>query len=83
MIYYLIVCRSLTYAQRTAKILEGSGISGIVTKAPQGVSDGGCTYCVKVSEKRLSAALVALKAAGANPGTIYILQNDGSCEVVK
>ena len=44
----LIVCRSLTYAQRTSVVLEREGISSIVLRAPAQLSDKGCGYAVKI-----------------------------------
>ena len=35
MLYYLIVCRSLTYAQRTAAALERTGITARVIRSPR------------------------------------------------
>ena len=46
--YCLIMCRSLTYAQRSSQVLERAGITATVLKAPQSVSKTGCTYCVKL-----------------------------------
>ena len=80
-VHYLIICRSLTYAQRTAKILERAGISAIVMKAPAGLSDKGCTYCVKISERWLSQALTALDTAGMSYGKVYISRGDINTEV--
>ena len=74
---YLIRCRSLTYAQRIAKTLERSGITAIVSKTPQYISDEGCGYCVKLSGKRLSDALFVLKSAGLQPGAIFVRGEDG------
>ena len=34
MVYYLIVCRSLTYAQRTASALERAGITAHILRSP-------------------------------------------------
>ena len=45
---YLIMCRSLTYAQRSAALLERSGITAAVVKAPQGLSSNGCGYAVSL-----------------------------------
>ena len=45
---YLIMCRSMTYAQRSAALLERSGISAKVVKAPQGLSGSGCGYGVSL-----------------------------------
>lgn len=77
MVYYLMICRSLTYAQRAARTLERHGIAAIVTKAPQDVSENGCAYCVKVPEKRLSEALVALKNTELAPSKVFVLYSDG------
>ena len=48
MTQYLIMCRSLTYAQRAQKQLERAGISAAVVKAPQGLNTSGCGYAVSV-----------------------------------
>lgn len=77
MVNYLMICRSLTYAQKTAKILEKSGISAVVIRTPRQVSEEGCGYCVKVSERRLADALVALKNADMSPKKIFMIQNNG------
>ncbi len=78
MVYYLLICRSLTYAQRTAKALEHAGITAIVTKVPLSISPDGCGYCVKVSSKNVSNALIALKNAELYPIKIYVLYADGN-----
>ena len=46
---YLIVCRSLTYAQRTVTALEHSGIPANILRSPTGLSAGGCSFCFKIS----------------------------------
>lgn len=78
MIYYLLTCRSLTYAQRTAKVLERVGITAIVTKLPMHISTDGCGYCVKVSAKHITNALIALKDAEMYPVKVYVLYADGN-----
>ncbi len=45
---YLIMCRSLTSAQKSAAFLERKGISVSVIKAPQGLSSGGCAYALSL-----------------------------------
>ena len=77
MINYLMTCRSLTYAQRTAKTLERAGITAIVTRTPHDISSEGCAYSVKISEKRLSDARVTLKNADLAPKRIFIMFSDG------
>ncbi len=78
MVYYLLICRSLTYAQRTAKALERVGITAIVTKVPQLIASDGCGYCVKVSAKYISNALVALKDAELYPIKVFVQYADGN-----
>lgn len=83
MLQYLIMCKSLTYAQRAARVLELAGITAIVTKAPQGVTNEGCGYCVKISERWLTNALQTLKNAGFAPGKIYLFGPDGAVQEVE
>ncbi len=83
MSYYLLMCRSLTYAQRTARILERYGITAIVTKGPQGLSAEGCAYCVKISERRLADAVQAVRNAGMEPLRIYLSDDRGFVREVK
>lgn len=82
MLQYLLMCRSLTYAQRASRTLERSGVTAIITKVPKSVSKQGCGYCVKVSEKNLARSLSALKSAGLGPSRVFVAETDGSfCEV--
>ena len=76
MVYYLIMCRSLTYAQRTARVLERAGIGARVMRAPSSVSPEGCNYCVRIGEKYLPECLTVLKGEGLPPKRIYV--HDGS-----
>lgn len=73
----MLVCRSLTYAQRAAKALERAGITSILSRLPREYATDGCGYCIKVSENRLPNALVVLKDAELAPGKIYVNRNDG------
>ena len=41
MLYYLIVCRSLTYAQRTAAALERAGITAHICAPPRALRGRG------------------------------------------
>ena len=82
MLNYLIICRSLTYAQKAARVLERAGITAIVTKAPQGTVKEGCAYCVKVSERRLTDALQALKNADLGSGRVFMQNPAGELREV-
>ena len=82
MLNYLIMCRSLTYAQRAVRELERSGITGVITKAPQSITDMGCAYCIKVSENRLMVSLQVLRQAGIDRGRVFQMEPNGSCREV-
>lgn len=82
MVSYLILCRSLTHAQRTAHILERSGISSYVMRTPQNISGEGCGYCVRISEKWLTKALVLLKREGLSPKQVYVQREDSTVQEV-
>ena len=74
----LIMFRSLTYAQRGSRLLERSGISAAVTKAPQGTTDRGCTYCVRIADHKLYRALDTLDRGGVQHGRVLQQSGDGS-----
>ena len=74
----LIMFRSLTYAQKGARALERSGIGAALTKAPLETTDRGCTYCVRVADQRMSAALAALERQGIEHGRVMRTMGDGS-----
>ncbi|SBW04537.1 conserved hypothetical protein [uncultured Eubacteriales bacterium] len=83
MVYYLIICRSLTYAQRTAQALERAGITAHILRSPRAVTDQGCSHAVKISERNLSDALQVLKRVGLSPKQIFIIDSDGSYKEVR
>lgn len=83
MIYYLIVCRSLTYAQKTASALERAGIAAHVLRSPKAISATGCSHSVKISQRRLAQALTVLKRMELTPKQIYITEADGSYREVR
>lgn len=60
---YLIMCRSLTYAQRVAHALERGGIPARVLRSPEELSPAGCSYSVKIAQRNLARALTILHGA--------------------
>lgn len=78
MLYYLIVCRSLTYAQRTATALERAGISARTLRSPKSVSGEGCSHCVRIFRHDLDMALVVLRRGGLEPKRVFAALKDGS-----
>lgn len=83
MLYYLIVCRSLTYAQRTASALERAGITAHILRSPKSISGDGCSHSVKVAERNLADALTVLHRAGLAPKRVFLTGGDGSYKEVR
>lgn len=83
MVYYLIVCRSLTYAQRTAAALERAGITAHILRSPKVIAGEGCSHSVKVAERSLAHALMVLERVGLTPKRIYIISGDGGYKEVR
>ncbi len=83
MVYYLIICRSLTYAQRTAAVLERVGITAHILRAPRAIAGEGCSHGVRISPRRLAEALTVLGRAGLTPRRVFLLAGDGSYQEVR
>lgn len=83
MFYYLIICRSLTYAQRTASVLERAGITGRILRAPKSIAGEGCSHAVRVSQRSLPEALKILARAELTPKHVFITAGDGSYQEVE
>jgi len=58
--FYLIMCRSLTYAQRVANTLERAGIPARILRSPAEISPKGCSYSVRVGSRQLARSLTVL-----------------------
>lgn len=76
MSYYFLTCRSLTYAQRTGKILERAGISSYLARTPKNIAREGCGHGVKIHEKHLQQALSLLKRANLSPNKVYQINGE-------
>ena len=73
----------MTYAQRTSRVLEGSGISSMIVRTPTEVATQGCGYSVRISEKNLTNALIILKNANLTPNKVYIAGINGGFSEVR
>lgn len=72
--YYLIIARSITYAQRMSRALEGRGIRAGILRTPAEVMEQGCGYALKIRDSDLAAALKAIKEAGLGPVRVFLYQ---------
>ncbi len=78
---YLVLARSITQAQRMARILAEEGMHCRWFRAPTAISDQGCAYAVRVTAQQLQTAVVRLEEAGLPPRHIYRRDEDGYEEV--
>ena len=72
----LIMCKSLTTAQRGALLLERRGISASVVKAPQHLRGSGCGYALSLY-RNLEEAVATLRDARLLTGKIYRRLDNG------
>ena len=69
--HYLIMCRSVTAAQRAARLLERSLIRAAVTKAPSSLTRSGCAYAVRL-HARIEEAVRLLRRNEIAIGKVYL-----------
>ena len=78
---YLIIARSITYAQRMQRALSRAGIRCRIFRAPRDLTSSGCAYAVELAPPDLSAALLILRSEHLDPVQIYLPQPGGIQEV--
>ncbi len=66
----MILCRSRTHAQRSQRLLERSGITAGLIKAPLPLTQNGCGYALSL-RRHVSEALRLLKDAGMLKGKVF------------
>ena len=75
--HYLIIARSVTYAQR----MQRAGIRSRIFRAPRDLTDRGCAYAVQIADSDLTAALTALHRESLDPVQIFLTQRGTFREV--
>ena len=79
--HYIILARSVTYAQRMQKSLGRAGVRCQIFRPPRDLTDLGCAYAVRVAASDLRPALVALHQDSLDPVQIFIYQQGQYQEV--
>nr|WP_325185498.1 DUF3343 domain-containing protein [uncultured Oscillibacter sp.] len=72
--HYLIIARSVTYAQRMQRALARAGVRCQIFRAPRDLTELGCAYAVRVAVSDLTAALTALHRESLDPVQIFLYQ---------
>ena len=71
---YLILARSVTYAQRMQRVLERAGVRCRIQRAPRDLTDLGCAYVLRVAAQELTPALLAIHREGLGPVQVFLNQ---------
>jgi len=82
MTQYLIMCISLTNAQRSQRLLERAGINTSLVKAPQGLNTLGCGYSLSLY-KGVNEAVSLLRKNNMLKGKIFVKNPDSDYTEVK
>lgn len=72
----LLICRSVTYAQRMKKILERAGIEARIVRPNLQLTDGECGHAVRISNVFVAEALEVLKRHRLTPQKILVADAD-------
>lgn len=78
---YLIICRSITHAQRISRVLQRAGIFHQVFRVPAGLSQNGCGYAVSVRPEVLKVSLQTLRQNDIPFQTVFARDETGRYEV--
>jgi len=74
----LLVCRSVTHAQRSKKVLERIGINSRIVRPNLQLTGGECGYAVRISEVFLAEALEGLEQNRIPPKKVLISDERGN-----
>lgn len=79
---YLIIARSVTYAQRMQRALERAGIRCRLFRSPRELSDTGCAYAIRIPVLDLADALSVLHKESLDPVQVFVSQDGFYQEVI-
>lgn len=73
---YLLLCRSITHAQRMSAVLERAGVSGRIFRPPVGLTEKGCSYAIRIIAQHFPEAMNRLRQAQLFPDRIFYSAGD-------
>ncbi len=79
--YYLFAARSVTHAQRMARLLSDAGISSKIRRAGAAVTERGCGYTLEIPRRHASRAMQACRVSGVLPVKVLLVSDDRMQEV--
>ena len=78
--FYYITFRSVTFAQRGEKLLQGGNIRCTLQRTPRWMEERGCGYCLRLWTEEIRAALHLLQRHQIPYRKVYIQCRDGQLE---
>ena len=79
---YFVTFRSVTYAQRSERILKDAGIRCTLQRSPKAMEERGCGYSLTLRQQDLHRGLSMLRQAQVPLRKVYVRGNDGRTEEV-
>lgn len=80
--YYLFAARSVTHAQRMARLLSDAGISAKIRRAGAAITERGCGYTLEIPRPPRGARHARpARAGGVLPVKVLFVSDDGMQEV--
>ena len=73
--------RSVTHAQRMARLLSDAGISAKIRRAGAAITERGCGYTLEIPRRHAARAMQACRAGGVLPVKVLFVSDDGMQEV--
>jgi len=78
--FYYITFRSVTYAQRAERILDGAGFHCSLQRTPRWMEEQGCGYALRVWTEDIHPAQRLLQKERIPLKRLYIQGHDGQLE---
>lgn len=72
-----ITFRSVTYAQRGERVLQGAGIGCTLQRTPKWMEQQGCGYCLRLRMGVVHRAVELLRQKQVPLRRVYVSQGDG------
>ena len=80
--HYLLLCRSITHAQRMNEALEYAGVRARISRPPVGLSEKGCSYAVRIGAGAYDNAMQVFAAARLFPERVFFVSADGAYQEI-
>jgi len=78
--YYFITFRSVTFAQRGERLLQGGGIRCMLQRTPRWMEEQGCGYALRLRTRDVKAAVDLLRRNQVPLRKIYLQRGEGQME---